>query len=136
VDNDGLQLRRAISIQAEGTKLLEKDAIAPSAARLCWMVRLITAMLLLKQSDMSQGSRRNLMEFVAVHAYHHRPQSSVVRREHSYYSLTDNGFSFTIVKHLLLDNFGRLAFHFLKSCSRRYRTCLPELDSAFHTFSS
>jgi hypothetical protein len=33
--NDGLQLRRAISIQAEGKKLLEKDAIAPSAARLC-----------------------------------------------------------------------------------------------------
>jgi len=35
--NDGLQLRRAISIQAEGKKLLEKDAIAPSAARLCWV---------------------------------------------------------------------------------------------------
>jgi hypothetical protein len=34
--NDGLQLRRAISIQAEGMKLLEKHAIAPSAARLCW----------------------------------------------------------------------------------------------------
>src|SRR5918993_896059 len=34
--NDGLQLRRAISIQAEGTKLLEKHAIAPSAARLCY----------------------------------------------------------------------------------------------------
>jgi hypothetical protein len=26
----------AISIQAEGKKLLEKDAIAPSAARLCY----------------------------------------------------------------------------------------------------
>jgi hypothetical protein len=35
--NDGLQLRRAISIQAEGKKLLEKNAIAPSAAKLCWM---------------------------------------------------------------------------------------------------
>jgi len=35
--NVGLQLRRAISIQAEGTKLLEKHAIAPSAARLCFM---------------------------------------------------------------------------------------------------
>ncbi|MBC8032497.1 MAG: hypothetical protein H7Z16_20605 [Pyrinomonadaceae bacterium] len=34
--NDGLQLRRAISIQAEGKKLFEKHAIAPSAARLCW----------------------------------------------------------------------------------------------------
>ena len=34
--NAGLQLRRAISIQAEGKKLLEKHAIAPSAARLCW----------------------------------------------------------------------------------------------------
>jgi hypothetical protein len=34
--NAGLQLRRAISIQAEGTRLLEKHAIAPSAARLCW----------------------------------------------------------------------------------------------------
>jgi hypothetical protein len=34
---DGLQLRRAISIQAEGTRLLEKHAIAPSAARLCFM---------------------------------------------------------------------------------------------------
>ena len=34
--NDGLQLRRAISIQAEGTRLLEKNAIAPSAARLCY----------------------------------------------------------------------------------------------------
>src|SRR6267378_8215493 len=33
--NAGLQLRRAISIHAEGTKLLEKHAIAPSAARLC-----------------------------------------------------------------------------------------------------
>jgi len=33
--NDGLQLRRAISIQAEGIELLEKHAIAPSAARLC-----------------------------------------------------------------------------------------------------
>src|SRR5437016_4170868 len=28
--NDGLQLRRAISIRAEGKRLLEKDAIAPS----------------------------------------------------------------------------------------------------------
>jgi len=37
--NDGLQLRRAISIQAEGKKLLEKDAIAPSAARLCYVAR-------------------------------------------------------------------------------------------------
>jgi len=35
--NDGLQLRRAITIQTEGTKLLEKHAIAPSAARLCWI---------------------------------------------------------------------------------------------------
>jgi hypothetical protein len=34
-DNDCLQLRRAISIQAERKKLLEKHAIAPSAARLC-----------------------------------------------------------------------------------------------------
>jgi len=34
--NAGLQLRRAISIQAEGKRLLEKQAIAPSAARLCW----------------------------------------------------------------------------------------------------
>jgi hypothetical protein len=34
--NDGLQLRRAISIQAEGKKLLEKHAIASSAARLCY----------------------------------------------------------------------------------------------------
>jgi hypothetical protein len=34
--NDGLQLRRAITIQAEGKKLFEKHAIAPSAARLCW----------------------------------------------------------------------------------------------------
>jgi hypothetical protein len=42
--NAGLQLRRAISIQAEGTKLLEKHAIAPSAARLC--------------SAASQGSRK------------------------------------------------------------------------------
>jgi hypothetical protein len=33
--NDGLQLRRAISIEAEGMKLLEKHAVAPSAARLC-----------------------------------------------------------------------------------------------------
>src|SRR5258705_2544769 len=30
--NDCLQLRRAISIQAEGTRLLEKHAVAPSAA--------------------------------------------------------------------------------------------------------
>ena len=32
--NAWLQLRRAISIQPEGKRLLEKDAIAPSAARL------------------------------------------------------------------------------------------------------
>jgi hypothetical protein len=31
-----LQLRRAIGIQAEGKNLLEKHAIAPSAARLCY----------------------------------------------------------------------------------------------------
>jgi hypothetical protein len=37
--NAGLQLRRAISIQAEGTKLLKKHAIAPSAARLCYARR-------------------------------------------------------------------------------------------------
>jgi hypothetical protein len=37
--NDGLQLRRAISIQVEGKKLLEKHAIAPSAARLCSAAR-------------------------------------------------------------------------------------------------
>jgi len=36
--NAGLQLRRAISIQAEGKSLLEKHAIAPSAARLCYTV--------------------------------------------------------------------------------------------------
>jgi hypothetical protein len=35
VSNAALQLLYAISIQAEGTKLLEKHAIAPSAARLC-----------------------------------------------------------------------------------------------------
>jgi hypothetical protein len=34
--NACLQLRRAISIQAEGTRLLRKHAIAPSAARLCY----------------------------------------------------------------------------------------------------
>jgi len=34
--NDGLQLRRAISIQANGKRLLKKHAVAPSAARLCW----------------------------------------------------------------------------------------------------
>src|SRR5687767_14258223 len=33
--NAGLQLRRAISIQAEGKRLLENHATAPSAARLC-----------------------------------------------------------------------------------------------------
>jgi hypothetical protein len=40
--NAGLQLRRAISIQAERKKLLEKHAIAPSAARLCSMPALQT----------------------------------------------------------------------------------------------
>ena len=34
--NDSPQLPRAISIQAEGKRLLEKHAIAPPAARLCW----------------------------------------------------------------------------------------------------
>jgi hypothetical protein len=34
--NDGLQLRRAISIGAERKSLREKHAIAPSAARLCY----------------------------------------------------------------------------------------------------
>jgi hypothetical protein len=38
-DNAGLQLRRAITIQSEGTKLLEKHAIAQSAARLCYTAR-------------------------------------------------------------------------------------------------
>jgi hypothetical protein len=33
--NGGLQLRRAISIQIAKERLLEKHAIAPSAARLC-----------------------------------------------------------------------------------------------------
>jgi hypothetical protein len=35
----GLQLRRAIGIQAEEKRLLEKHAIAPSAARLCFSGR-------------------------------------------------------------------------------------------------
>jgi hypothetical protein len=35
----GLQLRRAISIQAEGSRLLEKHVIAPLAARLCYTAR-------------------------------------------------------------------------------------------------
>jgi hypothetical protein len=37
--NAGLQLRRAITIQAERIRLLKKDAIAPSAARLCYALR-------------------------------------------------------------------------------------------------
>src|SRR6266542_5310812 len=37
--NAGLQLRRAISIQGEGKRLLEKHAVAPSAARLRWLAR-------------------------------------------------------------------------------------------------
>ena len=40
--NAGLQLRRAIGIQAEENRLLEKHAIAPSAARLCWGARKIS----------------------------------------------------------------------------------------------
>jgi hypothetical protein len=44
-DNAGLQLRRAISIQAERKKLLEKHAIAPSAATLCWMLLLTDSAL-------------------------------------------------------------------------------------------
>jgi hypothetical protein len=39
--NAGLQLRRAITIQAEGQRLLAKDAIAPSAARLCSAARFV-----------------------------------------------------------------------------------------------
>jgi hypothetical protein len=35
-DNAGHQRRRAISFRPDGTRLLEKDAIAPSAARLCY----------------------------------------------------------------------------------------------------
>jgi hypothetical protein len=35
--NDGLQLRRAIGIQAEGIRVLDENATAPSAARLCWV---------------------------------------------------------------------------------------------------
>jgi hypothetical protein len=41
--NAGLQLRRAISIQAEGRKLFENHAIAPSAARLCSAAQLFNA---------------------------------------------------------------------------------------------
>ena len=37
--NDCLQLRRADGIRAEGKRLLEKNAIAPSAARLCSTAR-------------------------------------------------------------------------------------------------
>ena len=37
--NDGLQLRRAISAQAEVMRLLENHATARSAARLCWAAR-------------------------------------------------------------------------------------------------
>jgi hypothetical protein len=37
--NAALQLRRAISIQPEANRLLEKHAIAPSAARLCYARR-------------------------------------------------------------------------------------------------
>jgi hypothetical protein len=50
--NDGLQLRRAISIQAEGKRLLERDAIAPSAARLCSLAPL-------------PGNRRGTRNFLA-----------------------------------------------------------------------
>ena len=35
--HDGLQLRARDRIQAVGTRLLQKRAIAPSAARLCWV---------------------------------------------------------------------------------------------------
>ncbi len=38
--NVGLQLRRADSTRAEGKRLLEKSATAPSAARLCYAVGL------------------------------------------------------------------------------------------------
>ena len=51
--NDGLQLRRAISIRAEGKKLLEKHAIAPSAARLCWV-----ACALMKIFDSARLNRK------------------------------------------------------------------------------
>jgi hypothetical protein len=39
--NGGLQLRRAISIQVEGKQLLENHAIAPAAARLCYVALLL-----------------------------------------------------------------------------------------------
>lgn len=45
-DNAGLQLQRAISIQAEEKKLLKKHAIAPSAARLCYAAALMAKGLL------------------------------------------------------------------------------------------
>jgi len=38
--NAGLQ-RRAITIHVEGKKLFEKHAMAPSAARLCYLARLL-----------------------------------------------------------------------------------------------
>jgi hypothetical protein len=54
--NAGLQLRRAISMQAEGNTLLEKHAIAPSAARLCSAAiddkRLWTIEAVLKANDL------------------------------------------------------------------------------------
>ena len=49
--NAGLQLRRAITIQAEGKKLLEKHAIAPSAARLCWAAWWIKTTALVSSSS-------------------------------------------------------------------------------------
>jgi hypothetical protein len=37
--NAALQLRRAIGIQPEGKRLLEKHGIAPSTASACWISR-------------------------------------------------------------------------------------------------
>jgi hypothetical protein len=51
--NDGLQLRRAISIHAEGKKLLEKYAVAPSAARLCSIAPLASGFLISSSASFS-----------------------------------------------------------------------------------
>ncbi len=63
----GLQLRRAINIQAEGIRLLEKHATAPSAARLCSAARCHVTFKVVEDSlhdeaagGVSRCNRRNL----------------------------------------------------------------------------
>jgi hypothetical protein len=80
--NAGLQLRRAISIQAEGIKLLEKHAIAPSAARLGYIARYRSIATLIK--DRAEPATLTELKYrIPIKAVPHVPSNVGTRRTYS-----------------------------------------------------